>query len=235
MLPRAVNSPELLDEPLHDEAVLRQSLGHVAGVNRWLGGRRALLAHVLPLLRIDRTTRILDVGTASGDLPRSIADAARRRAQPVEIVACDVHPQMLSIAAAQCTGYPEISIRPADALALPFANSGFDVTMMSMTLHHFDGHQQVRIMREMARVTSGTIIVNDLLRSRLNYAGARLMAATAWRFNPLTRHDGPLSVLRAFTPADLMELCATAGLRGRVYRHFFQRVVLVAHVTRELK
>jgi hypothetical protein len=50
---------------------------------------------------------------------------------------------------------------------------------------------------------------------------------TLWRGNPLTRHDGPLSVLRAFTPSELQQLAAKAGLNGKVYEHYFQRVVLV--------
>jgi hypothetical protein len=61
----------------------------------------------------------------------------------------------------------------------------------------------------------------------LNYAGARLLAATWWRRNRLTRHDGPLSVLRSFTRAELQQLAVRAGLGNRVERRFFQRIVLI--------
>jgi hypothetical protein len=83
------------------------------------------------------------------------------------------------------------------------------------------------ILGELARVSSKAVIVNELKRTRLNYIGAKLLAMTFWRSNPLTRHDGPLSVLRAFTRRELEQLCAAAGLRGRVYEHYFQRLVLV--------
>jgi ubiquinone/menaquinone biosynthesis C-methylase UbiE len=223
--PRAEHAPELLDAERHDPAELAHSLGHVAAVNKWLGGARALLIHVTPLLRADRTTRILDIGTGSADLPRHMADWARRNGRAVEIVAADLHPQMRAIASAACADYPEITIDVADALALPYEKGSFDVVTLSLTLHHFDGDQQVRVMREMARVVRDVVIVNELARTRLNYLGARLMALTFWRSNRLTKHDGPLSVLRAFTPPELARLGAAARLRGKVHRHYFQRIV----------
>ena len=226
-LPRAVNSPELLDEPRHDARVLEQSLGHVAAVNRWLGGARALLQHAAPLFERGRTTRVLDVGTGSADLPRKLVEWARAHDMPVAVTATDLHPQMREIASAACRDYPEIAIGEADALHLPFAENAFDFATLSLTLHHFDEPDQITILRELARVSTKAVIVNELKRTRLNYVGAKLLGLTFWRGNPLTRHDGPLSVLRAFTRHELEQLCAAAGLRGRVYEHYFQRVVLV--------
>lgn len=227
---RARNAPELLDEPTHDARVLRQSLDHVAAVNRWLGGERALLAHVTPLLRQDRVTRLLDVGTGSADLPRAIVSWARRHARRVEIIATDIHPQMREIAREACRGFPEISIEAADAKALAYADRSFDAALLSLTLHHFDEEEQKTILKQLVRVSRESVIVNELLRSRLNYIGARLLALTFWRRNPLTRHDGPLSVLRAFTPDELLQLGNGAGRSAQVYRHFFQRIVMVVDV-----
>jgi ubiquinone/menaquinone biosynthesis C-methylase UbiE len=182
------------------------------------------------MLSPTRTTRMLDVGTGCADLPRSIVHWARRRGSRVEVVAADVHPQVRAIAKARCRDFPEIRVQAADALELPFAADSFDVAIISLTLHHFDDGHQLQVLRELARVSSSIVIVNELRRTRLNYAGARLLAATVWRGNRLTRHDGPLSVLRAFTAHELTRLCEGAGMRGHVYRHYFQRLVLVAHV-----
>lgn len=228
-LPRAEGAPELLDLPSHDARELAESLAHVAAVNRWLGGARSLLAHVTTRLQPGRITRVLDVGTGSADLPRALVRWCRHHHRPVHVVACDVHPQVRAIAQAQSTAYPELSIHCVDARALPFRASSFDIATISLTLHHFDGDEQVRVLRELARVAPDCVIVNELRRTRLNHLGARLLAHTLWRRNRITRHDGPLSVLRAFMPSDLLRLCAASGLQGSVFRHFFQRVVLVAH------
>jgi SAM-dependent methyltransferase len=229
-LPRAEHAPELLDEAVHDPHELTQSLGQVATVNKWLGGTGALLRYLAPFLETERPTRILDIGTGSADLPRAVTRWSRRQNRRVEITATDVHPQMRAIATAACASFAEIRVETADALALPFADRSFDVVTLSLTLHHFDGEQQLRVLREAARVARLAIIVNELRRSRINYLGARLLAATVWRGNRLTRHDGPLSVLRAFTPAELLALVQSVGLNASVHAHYFQRIVVVGRV-----
>ena len=224
-IPRAEHAPELLDEESHDARELEQSLDHVAAVNRWLGGVRALLIHLKPLL-FDGA-RILDVGTASADLPRRVVAWARDHNRQITVCATDLHPQMVRIAKEKCSAYPEISVEQANALQLTYADQSFDVATLSLTLHHFDGADQTAVLRELARVAR-VVIVNDLQRTRLNYVGAKLLSLTFWRFNRLTRHDGPLSVLRAFRPEELLELAHRAGLDASVHTHYFQRVVLLA-------
>jgi SAM-dependent methyltransferase len=219
---------ERLDAPGHDPAVLRQSLAHVAAVNRWLGARRALLRHLPALLPDTGTARLLDAGTASADLPRAILRWARRTGRSVHVTATDVHPQALAVARERCAGHPAITVAPADVLALPYADGSFDVALLSMTLHHLEGDEPVRALRELGRVSRRGVLVGELERGWPNYLGARLLAATLWRRNPLTRHDGPLSVRRAFTAPELVELACAAGLpRPAVFRHPFFRLMLV--------
>lgn len=220
---------ERLDSPAHDEAELRTSLDHLAGVNRWLGGRRALLRHLPALLPAGRTARILDVGTGSADIPLALAAWGRRHTRPLEIVASDVHAQMLAVALRRTAAEPWIRIVQADALDLPFGERAFDVVLLSLTLHHLEGETGVRALRELARVAGRAIVVNELERCWPNLIGARLLALTVWRRDPLTRHDGPMSVRRAFTTHELRHFGESAGLEAvRVHRHFFHRLLLLA-------
>jgi hypothetical protein len=225
-LRRRDHAEELIDAPSHDMAELTQSLGHVASVNRWLGGISAVTRYIKPALAARGSARILDVATGSADIPYEIAKWARKHGHAVQIVATDVHPQMLALAEQRCASMPEIKVEPANALDLPYAPHSFDIALLSLALHHFEADEQLRVLREMARVAR-TVLINDLERTWLNYAGARLLGETYWRSNRLTRHDGPLSVLRSFTRSELEAIVQTAGLRGRVHRHFFQRIVFV--------
>jgi ubiquinone/menaquinone biosynthesis C-methylase UbiE len=147
----------------------------------------------------------------------------------VEIVATDNHATTLELARAHTAGEPSIRTEAADALDLPFADGAFDVALLSTALHHFDDDADcLQVLREMHRVSRLGLIVNDLARSRGALLGARLLAATVWRRHPVTRHDGPLSVRRAFTPAELRDLAARAGFgKARVYAHVPFRVALV--------
>lgn len=222
---------ELMDEPAQDRAELARSLADLRAVNRWLGGTRVLLHHLEDLVeRHPRPSyRILDVATGSGDIPLQVARWARERDLEVQIVATDNHPGTLEAAREHTAAEPAIRTQLADALALPWPDDSFDVALLSTALHHFDDERDcLRVLREMHRVARIGLVVNDLARSRPALLGARLLAATVWRRHPVTRHDGPLSVRRAFTPAELRSLAARAGFaKARVQAHFPFRLALV--------
>jgi ubiquinone/menaquinone biosynthesis C-methylase UbiE len=217
---------ERMDAPDVDPAALESALDQVARVNRWLGARRALLYHLGRALHPDRT-RVLDVGTGAGDLPLAAAEWARAKGRPIQITAIDRHPATLAVAARRLA-HSGIRLARADGLRLPFRDGAFDLALLSMTLHHMDGGDLVAILRELARVArGGRVLVAELERSLPHYLGARFLAATVWRHDPITRHDGPLSVRRSFTPAELLALGIDAGLdRPSVHRHLLFRLVL---------
>jgi SAM-dependent methyltransferase len=229
LLPRVDGAAERMDAPDVDPAALEQALRHVAAVNRWLGGRRALLRHlhgVLPAVG----GRVLDVGAGAGDLPLAVDSWATRLGRATSVTMVDLHARTLAVAHRNAAGRPRVAAVRANGLELPFAEGVFDLALLSMTLHHLEGEDRVRVLVELARVArGGRVVVAELHRALPNYLGARLLAATLWRHNPVTRHDGPLSVRRAFTPAELLDLARRAGLgEPRVQRHVFYRLVLTA-------
>lgn len=234
---RLEGAPELLDQPAHEPTELYDSLQHVAEVNRFLGGQRAVRLGVEALIRTAGRRPdgldILDVGTGSADLPRSLVRHCRRRGIEVRVTATDLHPQILGIATAAVADWPEIVTASADALALPFDQGAFDIVLLSMALHHFDGPDQTRALREAARVARLGVVVSELERTRLNLLGARLLAGTRWRGNRLTRHDGPLSVRRAFLADELADLARRSDLPVvSLRRVYFQRLLLVTGAAR---
>lgn len=229
-LPRAAGS-ELMDEPGQDHRQLAVSLADLRAVNRWLGGTRVALHHLRELVeRHPRERyRILDVATGSGDIPLKISAWAREEDVDVEILATDNHATTLELARENVGPDPAVHAGFADALRLPFHDDEFDIALISTALHHFNDERDcVRVLCELHRVSRIGFVVNDLARSRPALLGARLLAATVWRRHPVTRHDGPLSVRRSFTPAELRSLAARAGFaKAAVHAHFPFRVALV--------
>jgi ubiquinone/menaquinone biosynthesis C-methylase UbiE len=213
---------EILDGPADDLEELSRSLRQVAQVNRWLGGARALKRHLAPAVCAGASLRILDVGTGNGDTLGELGVWARRRGARWHAVGVELSPWIARLAHRRLD-----SVVRGDALRLPFADGSFDVALCTLTLHHFPDDEAAVLVGEMARVSRDRVLVNDLERTPPNYWGARALAATLWRGNRITRHDGPLSVLRSFTPSELLEVGRRAGLRGAaVRRHFPWRIVL---------
>jgi ubiquinone/menaquinone biosynthesis C-methylase UbiE len=100
----------------------------------------------------------------------------------------------------------------ADATRLPFRNSAFHVVTSSLALHHLLRPAALQMLREAARCATLGVVVNDIVRSWLTYYGA-IVASRLGSRNPLTRHDGPLSALRAYTTREMAGLAREAGLR----------------------
>jgi ubiquinone/menaquinone biosynthesis C-methylase UbiE len=99
----------------------------------------------------------------------------------------------------------------ADGLCLPFRARTFDVVICSTMLHHLDWQQGIVLLQSMATVARHAVVVNDLVRSWLHYYAARLLLAVM-ACHPVTRHDGSLSVLRAYSVGEVREMARLAGL-----------------------
>jgi ubiquinone/menaquinone biosynthesis C-methylase UbiE len=221
---RLEQAEELMDAPDIEPGLLRRTLLDLESVNRYLGGVRAVIDAVGPLVRAGQPLTLLDIGCGGGDLPRALVKHLELRHIPHQVVAIDRNLSTIDLARRWSMGYG-VDISAADALHLPFGDATFDVVIASMTLHHFDDGPRIEVLREMARVARRRVIINDLERCWQNYVGARFLAATVWR-RSLARHDGPISVRRGFTANELSRDLRTAGMsRVRVDRRFFYRLV----------
>lgn len=181
----------------------------------WRGVRRLLDG------RTPGPLRILDVGCGAGDIPRVLEARLRASGWRPRCVLADLHPVTLRIAREALGSAP----RPGSfrfvrltAAGLPFADGSFDLALSSLTLHHLEHDEAGRLLAELARVSSGRWLVADLRRSRMALGLVRMLSTTLWRREPLPRVDGPVSVRRAFTPAEVEALLAASGVPGRVVR-----------------
>jgi ubiquinone/menaquinone biosynthesis C-methylase UbiE len=212
---RLDDSPELLDGPL-DTRTLDGNLRDLARVNRFLGGASLSWRAIQPLMSAaqdGKVLRVLDVGTGAADIPLSLAQRAIRHGRDLHFVATDVRPEIVAIARARAAessiSWVEVSLGQADHIDA--FDGSFDVVHSSLVLHHLDPGPAIAALREMARVASRAVIVNDLDRTEAWYLGARLLALLTTT-NPYTRNDGPLSVRRAYRPNEMRQLAARAGL-----------------------
>ncbi len=229
---------ELLDEPdgSFGSDELAGTLSDIRAVNRRLGGIRASLGHLQEIAGDgawagSMEVSILDVASGSADIPVEMVGWTREAGIRVKVVALDISRAIVSHAARHAAGCPEIRHVVGNGLMLPFRERSFDIVHCSMALHHFSDREAGLLLSEIARVARRGYIVCDLRRSWVAYALIYLLTRMLTK-NRLTRYDGPVSVLRSFTPSELSTLAARAGLEGvRIKRHPFWRMALVGEVS----
>jgi ubiquinone/menaquinone biosynthesis C-methylase UbiE len=211
---RRIDAVELLDGPLDDPAALAANLRDLRRVNRWLGGVR-LSADAIDALAAHREQlTLLDVGTGGADIPMALLALATERGRGLSIVGIDSRPEVLAaavVATPAVAATPGLELHVGDGRALPYADGSFDVVHASLVVHHLAADEVVPLLREMGRVARLGVVVNDLDRSRLGWIGAWLIGHLLTR-NRFTRHDAPLSVLRAYRADEVKDLLRAAGL-----------------------
>lgn len=201
---------EALDGDEVGPTELRSNLRDMARLNRLPGGVGTSVAAVCRLLD-GSPLPVLDIGAGYGDFARRLT-----RARGVRVVLSDLRPDILAIARAGSRDAALFDFVEADARDLPFADGSMSVVHASLVMHHLDPADAALALREMRRVASRGVVINDLRRSRFALAATALPVLALSR-SPVTRHDGVLSVRRSYTLAELDGLAASAGL-ARVTR-----------------
>ena len=184
MLTARRHTPELMDDPNADRADLEASLRFIRMVNRRLGGVDAVLNHLKrwsATWPVDRTIRILDIGTGSGDVPLAISDWAAASQHPVHVTAVDLHETTLAVARAQIGKQSDIELVQADARNLmdEFEPRAFDYAHAGMFLHHLSDIELMTVLRIMDRLTTRGVIWNDLVRGPIEKLAVRLLTFRA--------------------------------------------------------
>ena len=186
----------------------------VERANALFGGRRAALEELkIVLSPMSGRVSLLDVGTGRGDIPRAAVAMARSFGITLETIGLDVSEPLLRLSSGSST----VPVR-ANALHLPFRDSSVDIVLASQVLHHFTSENAGTFIRELNRVARTAVVLSDLRRSRLAAAGLWL-GSFPLGFHPVSRHDGVVSVMRGFIPAEMAGLVETAiGIRPAVKR-----------------
>ncbi len=223
-----VEESEWLDQGRGSDADVAANLDEMWRLNRWLGGMSAVTRHLYPrLLASTVPCTVLDLGTGSAQMPVAIARWAREQHAPVSVYGLDWAARNLAVAHRRIQGYEQVRLVLADSRCPPLAERAADFVISSLFLHHFAPEPAVELLRVAYGVARRALIMTDLVRGVLPWLAFGLVQPVLAR-HPLTRHDGGLSIRRAYTPAELRGLAAAAGLtNARVYAHWPWRMTLV--------
>jgi SAM-dependent methyltransferase len=224
-----IDEPEWLDQGRGSRADVADNLDEMWRLNRWLGGLSALTRHLHPRLSAAGSPcTLLDLGTGSAQVPLAIARWARAHQLTVNIIGLDWAARNLAVARLRTGGQAQVRLLQADSQRLPLPEGAVDFVISSLFLHHFAPAAVIDLLRAGYARARRALIMTDLVRGVLPGLAFGLVQPLLAR-HPFTRHDGRLSIRRAYTPAELRGLAAAAGLaNARVYAHWPWRMTLVA-------
>jgi len=216
---------------------LAEALGQLRVINSWLGSGWPTLEGVSSLWRrAGRPARltILDVGAGSGDVNRLLLAWAATCNITLHITLVDIHPETCASAAAYYRDDPRVQVICSDLLHLGMQPA--DIVTATLFTHHFPSEQLAEVLATLRRTARIGVVVNDLHRHPLAWAGI-WVATRLFSRNRMIRHDAPLSVQRGFRSPDLDQLRSTPALSSMTYvwRPFFRYLITIPRKTCSIK
>jgi 2-polyprenyl-3-methyl-5-hydroxy-6-metoxy-1,4-benzoquinol methylase len=153
---------------------------------------------------------IVDVGCGAGDMLRSIEAWTDKRHLPVHLTGIDRNTSAISAARTFTHSESRIEWHCCDVNEYQPA-SPVDVVISSLVAHHLQDDEIVRFLQWMEGTALRGWFVNDLERRLISYYSFMLLAKLM-RWHPFVQHDGPVSILRSFVPADWINYSNRAGI-----------------------
>ena len=161
-------------------------------------------------MKPQRPVSILDVGSGNGDMLRRIGIWAQRQGVEVELTGVDLNPWSKKSAEQATPQKAPIHFETANVFDLDPARR-FDYIICSLFAHHLTDAEIVRFLRWMDQQAEHGWFINDLHRHPLPYFFIKYAARFLCN-NPSVRHDGLISIARAFTAADWRRRLDEAGI-----------------------
>jgi SAM-dependent methyltransferase len=213
---------EWMDDDSVDFDTFAGCLKDLAQVNVLTLAHRPTLAFLGQLARSgrwpkERPLRLIDVGSGYGDSLRLIGRWAAKRSLKISLTGVDRNPW--AARAAQAASDPDDAITWLTADVFDYADAP-DVVVSSLFTHHLDDAQLVRFLSFMDQRATIGWLVNDLQRHPVSWGGFALLAQVM-RWHPFVRHDGPVSIRRAFSARDWRRYLAEAQVKDAQVRKRF--------------
>jgi ubiquinone/menaquinone biosynthesis C-methylase UbiE len=206
---------ELMDDLGVNGESLDLALRDLSWVHRVLGGGRATLSTLGPLIRkiystVNRPVKVLDAGCGGGDALAELATWSNTHRIPIELTGIDANPACLEYTRSRIKS-GGVELLECDIFSKEVHWENFDIIHFGLVLHHFEEDAIVDLLQNIALHSKGYVIINDLQRSRLAYQLFRLVSRISF-FSDMARNDGLISIRRGFTQDDWKKMTKRAGI-----------------------
>jgi ubiquinone/menaquinone biosynthesis C-methylase UbiE len=193
LVPKRIDTPELLDEHDAPREDMERSLRDLRRFNRFYGGG-GVYRRLLRRMAKHDPLAILDVATGTADLLEGSSGTPLR-------VGVDFKIDHL-LYMREGTAVRRVV---GDALRLPFLDNAFEIVTSAHFFHHLTPEQNEEMLQEALRVARRGVIINDTRRHYVPYLVVKIIGWLRMT-GRITRNDAPASILRGYTPEEVGEI-----------------------------
>ena len=209
------NLPEIMDDFALEGETLRVALDKIASINQFLGGNKLTLQGVQKILSsVSKTNEIvlIDIGCGNGDMLRTLAEYGKINNWKFKLVGIDANNFTINYAKNLSSNYDNISYHRQDVFDKPFEELNYDIVLCTLTLHHFNEDEILKLMNVFYKKCKLGIVINDLHRNSVAY---RLFQGLCVVFglNKMSKEDGLISILRGFKKQDFIDFSTKLDLK----------------------
>lgn len=208
---------ELIDlgEPHYSPQEYEDCMHQLDAIGRWLGGDLATWASLKRMPH--EPTSILDVGCGGGLFTIRLA----KWYPNATVVGIDINEKAIAFAnkALENMKDPPKNVRFEwkQEARLTEQKDSYDVILSTLVCHHLTDKQLVDYIIQATAIAKKKVIINDLHRHPIAYYGFKFISPLLFP-NRLVKHDGPLSVSRAFRYHDWISYLTSANLAPSDYK-----------------
>ncbi len=208
---------EKIDDLNLTGADLEQNLRELAIINTYLGGNQVTISGITKLLKNyknkDSALTIADLGSGGGDMIFTLNKWFKRKNINHKLIGLDANQFMIDYSTKKIPENSTISFEMMNIFSEDFKQKNFDIATMTLFCHHFSNEELIELIQILNKTTKIGIVINDIHRHWMAYYSIRWITYLFSK-SYLVKHDAQLSVLRAFTKKEIIQIIQKAGIQN---------------------
>jgi SAM-dependent methyltransferase len=196
---------EIMDDLDFQGEEMKNLLGDLKYVNKWLGGNKVTLDGIEKLLRGNSKKEpitILDIGCGDGQLLRNCAKYAENNGLKLKCIGLDFNKNILEYAENQSKDFPNIKFQKVDVFLEEELIPNCDIAVCTLFLHHFSDESIAELLKILLKKSNNGLVINDLQRSRIAFNLFKIVSNLFLKTDT-AKHDGLVSIARGFKKDEL--------------------------------
>lgn len=203
---------ELLDADNIPFAAIQKNMAELNFINTWLGGHGISIDGFKELAKNRKEITICEIGCGGGDNLVAIDNWCKKNNITLHCIGIDINEACIDFAKKNSTSLNHAEWIVNDYLSVQFKSKP-DIVFSSLFCHHFldsDLKTQLQWMQANAKIG---FFINDLHRHPLAYYSIKFLTQLFSK-SYLVKNDAPLSVARAFTKTEWLNLMKSSNINN---------------------